>query len=186
MPESDLNIFIAAAEKVGACVVQGHNADTAAAYIAEHISSSLIFPPSPSLERSGIKTALAKSKVILIDDNFRDLAPEAGGGLTGANFGIVDTGTVVLESTAEATRLASTLPEQHFVLLDPDKLVADGIEAVAPLRTLHQRDHQNYIAYITGPSRTADIERVLTIGVHGPKRLHILLMPGLSDDLLEN
>ena len=186
MPETALNNFIAAAEKVGACVVQGQNTDTAAAYIAEHISSSLLFPPSPSLERSGIRAALEKASVSIVENDFRKRAPVAGGGLTGANFGIADTGTVVLESTTEATRLASTLPEQHFVLLDPDKLVADGIEAVAPLRALHQRDNQNYIAYITGPSRTADIERVLTIGVHGPKQLHILLVSGLSDDLLEN
>ena len=50
---------------------------------------------------------------------------------------------------------------------------------------MHQRDPRNYVAYISGPSRTADIERVLTIGVHGPKELFILLVPGLSADLLE-
>ena len=99
-------------------------------------------------------------------------------GMSGCNFGIADTGSIVLESTDEPTRLASTLPEQHFVLLDPKKIVADGIEAVAPLRDLHRLGPRNFIAYITGPSRTADIERVLTIGVHGPKELHIILLEG--------
>ena len=186
MPETALNNFIAAAEKIGACVEQVQDTATAATYIAERISAPLILPPSPSLQRSDIRLALEKAGVVIINSDFRDQAPTAGGGLTGANFGIADTGTVVLESTDEATRLASTLPEQHFVLLDPGKILADGIAAVAPLRGLHQRDTRNYIAYITGPSRTADIERVLTIGVHGPKQLHILLIAGISDDLLEN
>lgn len=186
MPKATLINFIAAAKKVGACVEQELDVDAAAAYIAERISTPLIIPPSSSLQRSGIRLALEKAGVKIIDSDFCDHAPTAGGGLTGANFGIADTGTVVLESTDEATRLASTLPEQHFVLLDPGKILADGIAAVAPLRELHQRDARNYIAYITGPSRTADIERVLTIGVHGPKQLHILLIPELSSDLMEN
>jgi len=186
VPETALNNFIAAAKKVGACVELELDASTAAKYIAEHISTPLVIPPSPSLQRSGIRPALEQAGITIIDDDFRSHAPTAGGGLTGANFGIADTGTIVLESTDEATRLASTLPEQHFVLLDPEKIVADGIAAVAPLRELHQRDAQNFIAYITGPSRTADIERVLTIGVHGPKQLHILLISGISDDFLEN
>ena len=186
MPETALINFIAAAEKVGACVVPKLDAVTAASYIAERLSTPLIIPPSPSLQRSGIRTALEQAGIAIVDSDFRSHAPSAGGGLTGANFGIADTGTVVLESTDESTRLASTLPEQHFVMLDPGKIVTDGIAAVAPLRKLHQRDAQNFIAYITGPSRTADIERVLTIGVHGPKQLHILLIPELSSDLMEN
>ncbi len=53
------------------------------------------------------------------------------------------------------------------------------------MRQMHERSPRNYVAYITGPSRTADIERVLTIGVHGPKELYILMVPGLSDDFME-
>ena len=186
MAETNLDLFIMAAEKVGASVLHECNKDSAATYITEHLSGSLILPHSPSLQRSGIQAALAQAGIDLITDDFRQQAATAGGGVTGANFGIADTGTIVLESTDEPTRLASTLPEQHFVLLDPEKIFADGIEAVAPLRSMHQRDARNFIAYITGPSRTADIERVLTIGVHGPKKLHILLVPGLSSDPMEN
>jgi L-lactate dehydrogenase complex protein LldG len=110
----------------------------------------------------------------------------AAAGVTGANFALADTGTVVLDSTEEPLRLASTFPERHFVLLDPRKILPDGLAAVGLLRALHRRRSPDFIAFITGPSRTADIERVLTIGVHGPRELHILLLEGLSDDPLES
>jgi L-lactate dehydrogenase complex protein LldG len=186
MAESNLDLFIRVAEKASASVLQNCDTVFAATYISEHLTGTLLLPHSPSLQRLGIQDTLTQAGVNLVTGDVRQQAAAAGGGLTGANFGIADTGTIVLESTDEATRLASTLPEQHFVLLDPGKILVDGIAAVAPLRALHQRDACNFIAYITGPSRTADIERVLTIGVHGPKQLHILLLPGISDDLLEN
>ena len=178
--------FIASAEKVGACVMQDCDATAAAKYISERLDGRLLLPESPSLKRIGIQAALVQSGVDVITSDFRQQVTDSVGGLTGANFGIADTGSIVLESTAEEIRLASTLPEQHFVLLDPDKIVEDGMAAVDSLRSLHQMNDQNFIAYITGPSRTADIERVLTIGVHGPKKLHILLVPGLSADFMEN
>ena len=121
----------------------------------------------------------------VVSSHLREAVKSTPAGLTGVNFALADTGTLVLESTDEDIRLATMLPARHFALLDPQKILADSLVAVAPMRTMHQRGSRNYIAYITGPSRTADIERVLTIGVHGPKELYVLLVPGLSDDLLE-
>lgn len=177
--------FIAAAELVGAQVVECKSLKQAIDYLAEQVEGPLLCPAFASGKSAKLADKLVKAGLEVVSDDFRQQASHAKAGITGVNFAMADTGTLALESTAEDIRLATTLPEIHFALLDPQKIFADSLEAVAPLRQLHHRDPRNYIAYITGPSRTADIERVLTIGVHGPKELHILLVPKLSSDPLE-
>jgi len=177
--------FINAAQNVGADVRVLTNLEDFVKYISERVDGSLMLPPCPSLVRSGVPAKLKAAGLDVVDNNFRSRGAAAAAGLTGANFGIAATGTVVLESTDEAVRIATTLPEKHFVLLDPRKILATADEAVSHLRDFHQQLPQAYLAYITGPSRTADIERVLTIGVHGPAELHILLLEGISEDFME-
>ncbi len=180
-----LNQFIETLKKVGGQVAEVATAREAAAYIAAHAEGTVLLPPQSSLERVDFAAALEAEGLTVVKDRWREHAPSAGAGVTGVNFALEDTGSLVLDSTAESLRLATTLPERHFALLDPRKIVADSLAAVPYLRGFHERTPRNYLAYITGPSRTADIERVLTIGVHGPRELHVLLLPGLSDDFYE-
>lgn len=177
--------FVAAAQVAGAEVIECTDLDQAITAVAENLSGSLLCPTFPSGSRSGLLERLRKAGVALVEGSFRDQGRSAQGGLTGINFAMADTGTLALESTAEEIRLATMLPEKQFALLDPSKIYADALEVVPVLRQLHQRSPRNYVAYMTGPSRTADIERVLTIGVHGAKQLVILLVPGISGDPLE-
>ncbi len=177
--------FKVAANNIGAEVFSAANLREAANYVAERVTGTLLVPSFASGARVKLKSVLKKAGLAVENDLNRQTAAQAQAGITGVNFAMADTGTLALESTDEAIRLATTLPEIQFALLDPDKILADSLDAVKPLRKLHKRDPRNYIAYITGPSRTADIERVLTIGVHGPKELHILLVPNLSNDPLE-
>ena len=177
--------FIDAASKVGADVQVVSDLQEAVDYLKEKVEGRILLPPCSSLHRSGLPAMLAKAGFETQEDDFRQQGAAAAAGLTGANFGIAETGTVVLESTDENVRIATTLPEKHFVLLDPRKILATADDAVPVLKKFHEQLPQAYLAYITGPSRTADIERVLTIGVHGPAELHILLLDGISEDLLE-
>jgi L-lactate dehydrogenase complex protein LldG len=179
-------IFAAAARKAGAAVETVADMTAAIAYVSSRAGGVLLPSPCPSLRRVALAEQLQAAGMSVVDKELRRRAAGATAGLTGANFAIAATGTVVLESTVEAVRLASTLPPVHFVILDPRKIVADSAAAVPILRRFHERLPQAYLAYITGPSRTADIERVLTIGVHGPKELHVLLCEGMSDDVLES
>ncbi len=176
--------FCVAAEASGAVLLECKSVADAVAYIAKEAQGDALVPVSASFARVDFAGQLRKAGVNLLAVD-RTQAADAAAGVTSACFAIADTGTLVLESTAEDVRLASTLPTRHFVVLDRSKIVTDGLAAVEPLRRMHQRDTRNYIAYITGPSRTADIERVLTIGVHGPKELHVLLLADWSSDLLE-
>jgi len=177
--------FVEVAKGAGAVIEPVESIVAAVEYLAHQVSGTLLLPSFASGERYDIAGALRAAGINVVTEDFRGAADQAEAGLTGVNFAIADTGSLALESTDEDIRLATTLPVKHFVLLDPEKIVADGLEAIKPMRQMHERSPRNYIAYITGPSRTADIERVLTIGVHGPKELYILLIPGLSDDFLE-
>lgn len=178
--------FTSSAKGAGSLIFEADNIDAAAAYILREVTGKLILPGFESSVRAGLPGILEKGGSRLITGDFRRLGPEAEGGITGANFAIAETGTVVIESTPEPVRLASTLPEKHFVLLDRRKIIDTSRKAVDILREINRKMPRNFLAYITGPSRTADIERVLTIGVHGPKELHIILVPDFSKDIMES
>ncbi|HEY3377005.1 MAG TPA: lactate utilization protein [Armatimonadota bacterium] len=98
-------------------------------------------------------------------------APTADLGITGVEFGVAETGSVLLLATSAESRLASSLPPVHLALLRRSHVLAGMAEAIDAIAPTFDR---GCLTFITGPSRTADIERVLTIGVHGPSRLVIL------------
>lgn len=105
-------------------------------------------------------------------DVSREIAAQALIGISTMDWGVAETGTLLSDSSAAGRRLASTLPPIHVALLPANRILADMGAALARLDTARCA----YMAAITGPSRTADIERVLTIGVHGPRRLLIILI----------
>jgi len=96
-------------------------------------------------------------------------------GFTIADLGIAETGTLVLNCPGEELRLATMLSEYHVCVLRRSTIVADAFAADRLLLD-YMRKTPDYTAFITGASRTADIERVLALGVHGPLELHILLL----------
>lgn len=125
---------------------------------------------------------------------------EADLGVTTADFAIADTGTLVLVSgeksgssthgggglkksatpaDGEQHRLMSLVPPVHVCLLDSSRILPD---LASLLHTVHENRYSTdgsplAMTFITGPSRTADIELSLTMGVHGPKQVHLLLFP---------
>ncbi|MCC6630415.1 MAG: LUD domain-containing protein [Chloroflexi bacterium] len=101
-------------------------------------------------------------------------------GITGANFALADSGTIGIVTNEGNDRLAATLPPTHIAILGIEKIVADLDDATAILKVLSRsatgQQQSVYVSYITGPSRTADIELSLTIGVHGPQEVHLVLL----------
>jgi L-lactate dehydrogenase complex protein LldG len=113
---------------------------------------------------------------LLAADAARDRLLQADVGITGAQWGIADTGTLVLASADERHRLASLLPALHIVVLPVRALLGTLAEAFALLQKADGGPAARTITFVTGPSRTADIELTLVVGVHGPKALHVLLV----------
>lgn len=93
-------------------------------------------------------------------------------GITGVDFALPETGTLVLRTTPDQSRLVSLLPRVHLVILHPSALRGDLHDVFAEIK------YDQRTVLITGPSRTTDIEKVLTIGVHGPKALYVWCYTG--------
>jgi L-lactate dehydrogenase complex protein LldG len=99
---------------------------------------------------------------------------EVGGGLTGADAGLAESGSIVLRSGPGRPRSASLLPGLHVAVLAVDRLV----RSLAHYAAQHPAAPQGIsnLVVVTGPSRSADIEQELTLGVHGPRQLHVILV----------
>ncbi|NTU62658.1 MAG: LUD domain-containing protein, partial [Chloroflexi bacterium] len=98
-------------------------------------------------------------------------------GITGALGGLADTGSIIVASGRHRSRAASLLPETHIALLPSDRLYLTMQAFFAASSAQELTENASNLVFITGPSRTADIEMIITRGVHGPKRLCIVLMP---------
>jgi len=112
---------------------------------------------------------------------------DAAVGISGANMAIAETGTIVLVTNEGNADLTTTLPPVHIALFGIDKLVATLDDAVAVLRMLPRSGTgqvmTSYVNWITGPSRSADIEQSLTIGVHGPREMHCVILDNGREEM---
>ena len=103
----------------------------------------------------------------------RGAAPEIEGAeVSEAAYGLAETGSVVLVASAQEPRARSLLPEVHISLLREDRILPGLPELFAALGG----ELPSALAIVTGPSRSADIEQSLTVGVHGPGEVHVVLV----------
>jgi L-lactate dehydrogenase complex protein LldG len=100
-------------------------------------------------------------------------------GVTGIDFAIAQSGTLVEIATNDAVRLVSGLPRTHIGVLRAEDIVDKFHDGAARIRRIIQQHDQNLvISFISGPSRTGDIELKLTLGVHGPEDAHAIIIGG--------
>lgn len=157
--------------------------EEAANIIAAHDAlqaKEIVVPPGFSQHRRwGAILPVLEDKGIQIREAGRpaDVA-DAPAGLSGAELGVAETGSVMLADNALEARIVSMLTLTHFVLVGLADLVPMLDEVGARLQQLTRvgAEQRRYISLVTGPSRTADIERTLTIGVQGPKALCVLVV----------
>ena len=98
-------------------------------------------------------------------------------GLTECESLVAQTGSVCVTSRSSGGRALSVLPPHHIVIASRGQFVADLSAAYERLAAKYRADYPSFICFISGPSRTGDIERILVLGAHGPKKLTVLLVP---------
>lgn len=146
--------------------------------VTRNQGGATIAAPALGLEERAQLAELCKaSQITLLPEPLRDHIGQIHTGLTLGDWGIAETATLVLDSTSEDVRIATMLSETHLAVLPASSIRTDSSELESELSE-KMKAAPRYLAFISGASRTADIERVLTIGVHGPQELHLLILDG--------
>jgi L-lactate dehydrogenase complex protein LldG len=168
--------------KIGGTAVCANTLQEAHTYIEtliqRHGAQRIALSHAPILSRLGLEARLEQSGKTIISlphddlDRYKEQLMSADLGITGVSFALADTGTLVLLAGEAEGRLASLLPPVHVAVLAADQIVATLAELFARV----PRPPSSCMTFITGPSRTADIELTLTVGVHGPKELHVVVL----------
>ncbi len=121
-------------------------------------------------ERLGMREACDRAGIVLVP---LAEAPEAAAGITGVVAAVAETGTVVLDAAPGTPRGTSLLPTTHVAIVLEEQILPDLIDA---LRLPGEMPSSR--VWVTGPSKTADIEGVLVTGVHGPARWIVVVGTG--------
>jgi L-lactate dehydrogenase complex protein LldG len=177
--------LIALTGRVHHATSAGEAADLIAAVAAEHGAQTFLSWDGAELGTDGLLEALSAHHLsrIAYDLSFDAArraadAPGLGDvviGLTGSDAAIADAGAIVLASGPGRGRLASLLPPVHVAIVSATRIHPTLPALLAERPELVGRGAN--LVVIAGPSRTADIEMTLTHGVHGPRHLHVILMP---------
>jgi L-lactate utilization protein LutC len=136
-------------------------------------------PVDAALRNLGLAVTVAAQDEGLSRESLRQEIIEAGLGITGADYAVAETGSVVIVPRRGLSRLVSLVPPVHLALVRTQDVV-ETLDDLFSLRRLEYYrnggDMGSYLNFITGPSRTADIEQTLVVGVHGPKEVHLVLL----------
>lgn len=158
-------------------------ADKILEILETHQAGRIIAWDDASLGLSGLQNALSEAGITIVADALpqAERQPHLAEmddvlvGLTGAHGGLADTGAIALISGPNRGRLTSLLPPVHIALLPKTRLYPSiaAFLAANPNAT----DEGSNLVFIAGPSRTGDIEMTLSMGVHGPGEVHVIITP---------
>jgi L-lactate dehydrogenase complex protein LldG len=179
IPEVDIEARIASFRtRIEALAGKTHSARSvgdAFEYVARIISGrTAVASNAPILRECGI-TALPGVQTGVTDrEELRALCATAAVGITGADYALADTGTLVLLSSQQEARMISLLPPVYIAIVERKRLLTGLDELLTVLPS--PAEQTSSMVLITGPSRTADIEQILVRGVHGPGEIHVVVV----------
>lgn len=171
-----VEMFVAMAEEVQATVTRVNTPaavpEAVARYLAsENLPAELVMAPDPRLEE------IPWTTWPLLQIRRGRAQAEDRVSITPCHAAIAETGTLMLISGAQTPTTLNFLPETHIVVVRRDQVVATYEGGWDRLRTVSKTEVlPRAVNFITGPSRTADIEQHIELGAHGPRRLHIVLL----------
>ena len=132
----------------------------------------------PLTEQLVAPLAAAGIGTLWIDGGYEPPAlEECDAGITTCEALIAQTGSVLVSSAGSGGRALSVLPPHHVVIARRSQMLPDLHCAFTAIRQKFGESFPSMLSFITGPSRTGDIERILVLGAHGPKKLTILMVP---------
>jgi len=124
---------------------------------------------SPMAKAMNLKEALSANGVKVFTDRYPETAASANAGITEMKWAVAELGTLVQYCEDVNERLCSSFTPIHIALVQTSTLLPDIMSALITIKK--EPRIPGFVGFVTGPSRTSDIERVLTIGVHGPEQL---------------
>ncbi len=181
-PAAQVDLFAAMAEEQSATLVRVKNArdvpGAIAAYLKEHnLPQRLRAAPDPELDALPWDT----QALLTVERGRAEASDETS--LTGAFAAVAETGTLMLLSGETAPTTLNFLPDNHIVMLKASQVVGPYEDAWDLVRAKYGSDKlPRTVNFITGPSRTGDIEQTIQLGAHGPRRLHIVLIEDGAGD----
>ena len=192
-PAQAVDLLVSTATARGWNVHRSANPDDAVSYVTQlalSIDANLVLRSDEEvfsslnldtqLGEAGIMTGLATRHNELDEESLRRALSQADMCITGSDYAIAETGSVVAQPRTGLSRLVSLTPQVHVALVSPADVVPDLDSFFRIQKDLHQQGRwPPYTNLITGPSRTADIEQTLVIGVHGPKEVHMVILEWL-------
>ncbi|MCI0455169.1 MAG: lactate utilization protein [Candidatus Dadabacteria bacterium] len=148
--------------------------------VEEHDAKSLAIWESGFLKQINLREFLEIKGLGFVSPYSKEQMAEADIGITEGDFCIAETGTIVLITNERQPRSISLIPPVHIAIVKSDEIIENSKDLFFLLaNTVGEsgslKNLTSCITFITGPSRTGDIELSITLGVHGPKELHIII-----------
>jgi L-lactate dehydrogenase complex protein LldG len=150
-------------------------AEFARRIIESRQARSIAISDSPLVQR--VMARVKTDATTLRNPSKRDLF-DCDIGITGAEWGVAETGTLTLGSDRENNRLASLVPPAHIAIIEARCIRQTLAEALEEINKEGRDGLSRVVTFITGPSRTSDIELTLAIGVHGPAEVYVIIIEG--------
>jgi len=172
-------LFAQRATAAGSTAHQPKNMDELVEKIQQIVpaNSIVIVDPTLACEKELSEKLKNRYTIHFLDQADDKILFDAFAVITAVDCAVAETGSVVIAANQRRSRLASLVAEVHFALIRPDQITPDWMDIDTMFKKTYGEKTPNGLAIISGPSKTADIEMNLVVGVHGPGQMHMVLLP---------